>query len=124
LQTRAKLIVHQKTKPSLPMPLAIEITLNIFWIPLICLIFALGGFIFRSSQIARLRHQVRSLEKQNLQSDAEILVLQKENVALNDQLKNNPVPVIPLSPKESPDNLPDASSRKKLLGKSAANQRT
>jgi hypothetical protein len=71
-----------------------------------------------------LRDQVRRLEKQNLQTDAEILALQKENGLLQEQLKNNPVPVIPITTKENPDSLPDSGSRKKLLGKSAANQHT
>ncbi len=104
------------------MPLSIEITLNILWIPLACLISAIAGFILRSIQLNRLRDQVQSLEKQTLQADAEILTLQKENGLLQEQLKNNPAPVIPITTKESPDNLPDASSRKKMLGKSAAKQ--
>ena len=104
------------------MPLAIEITLNIFWIPLICVISLIAGFLPRSVQLNKLRAQIRRLEKQALQSDAEILALEKENGLLQEQLKNNPVPVIPITTKETPENLPDSSSRKKLLGKSTAKQ--
>ena len=104
------------------MPLTIEITLNIFWIPLACLISAFAGFILRSAQLNRLKEQVVRLEKQNLQTDAEVLALQRENGLLQQELKNNPVPVIPITTKENPDNLPDSASRKKLLGKSTANQ--
>jgi len=106
------------------MPLAIEITLNILWIPLACLISAIAGFILRSVQLNKLKDQVRRLEKQTLQADAEILALQKENGLLQEQLKNNPVPVIPITTKENQENLPDTGSRKKLLGKSTANQHT
>jgi hypothetical protein len=101
---------------------AIEITLNIFWIPALCIICAFGGFLFRSAQLNRLKGQIRQLEKQTLQSDAEILALQKENSQLQDQLKNNPVPVIPITTKENAENLPDAAARKKLLTKSSAKQ--
>jgi hypothetical protein len=101
---------------------AIEITLNIFWLPALCIICALGGFLLRSLQLHKLKEQVRQLEKQALQSDAEILALQKENSQIQDQLKNNPVPVIPITTKENPENLPDAAARKKLLTKSSAKQ--
>jgi hypothetical protein len=104
------------------MPLAIEITLNIFWIPLACLLAALAGFMLRRAQLHKLKDQIRKLEKQSLLVDAEILALQKENVLLEEQLRNNPVPVIPITTKENPETLPDAVSRKKLLGKSTAKQ--
>jgi hypothetical protein len=103
------------------MPLAIEITLNIFWIPLACLLSAIAGFVLRNSQLHQLREQIRKLEKQNLQADSEILTLQKANGLLQEQIKNNPVPVIPMTTKENPETLPDTASRKKLLGKSTAN---
>ena len=104
------------------MPLAIEITLNIFWIPLACLVSAIAGFALRSSQLHKLREQVRILERQNLQADSEILTLQKANGLLQEQLTNSTVPVIPImTTKENPETLPDTASRKKLLGKSTAN---
>ena len=104
------------------MTLAIVITLNIIWIPIICLVCAISGFILRSVQINKLKKQVFELEKQSCQSDAEILALQKENGLLQEKLKNVQVPVIPITAKENPDNLPDAPSRKKMLEKSSAKQ--
>ena len=104
------------------MPLAIEITLNILWIPLILLIGVIGGFIFRSAQLHRLKEKIFQLEKQSLHADAEILTLQKENAQLQEQVKNNAAPVIPLTPKESSENLPDTTTRKKLLAKSTAKE--
>jgi hypothetical protein len=103
------------------MPFSIDITLNILWIPLICLLFAILGFIFRSTQLNKLREQIHKLEMQMRQSDAEILMLQKDNGFLQEQIKNNPVPVIPITTKENTEVLPDASSRKKLLSKPTAN---
>ena len=104
------------------MPLAIEITVNILWIPLACLISAIVGFIFRSAQLNKLRGQMHRLENQMRQTDAEILSIQRENGFLQDQLKNSTAPVIPITTKESQENLPDSSARKKMLGKSTANQ--
>jgi len=104
------------------MPSTIEITLNIIWIPVLCLISALAGFLLRSNQLNRANRKVFELEKQSVNTDAEILSLHKEISVLQDQLKNNSAPVIPIKPKESNEELPDASSRKKLLSKSTAKQ--
>lgn len=104
------------------MPLAIEITLNILWIPVACLLSAIAGFVMRSAQLNKLRDHIHSLEKQNLQADAEILALEKANATILEQMKNNQVPVIPITTKENPETLPDSASRKKLLGKSTLKQ--
>ena len=101
---------------------AIEITINVLWIVFLCSVFAIAGFIFRRLQINKLRQQLRRLERQILLNDAELLSLQKEYIALQDKLKNGTVPVIPITTKEIPENLPDSGTRKKLLGKSASNQ--
>jgi regulator of replication initiation timing len=74
------------------MPFSIEITMSIWWIPLACLVGALVGFIFRSTQLNKLRYQIQSLENQVRESDAEILTLQKENGILQDQISKNVVP--------------------------------
>src|SRR5690348_11900094 len=97
------------------MPSTIEITLNIIWIPIFCLLSALAGFLLRSQQLNKAKRKVFELEKQSLNTDAEILGLHKEITILQDQLKNNSAPVIPIKPKETNEELPDASSRKKML---------
>ena len=102
------------------MPLAIEVTLNIIWIPLACIVSALLGFIIRSAQINRLKGQNMKLGRQCLNSDAEILSLYQEIAQIREQLKNSPVPVIPINSKEGADKTPDASTRKKMLGSSTA----
>ncbi|HYF33408.1 MAG TPA: hypothetical protein VD993_19925 [Chitinophagaceae bacterium] len=85
--------------------------------------FGIAGYLFRSSQLNKLSGRIKELEKEMLQNHAEILSLQKENAELTDKLKNNSVPVIPItggSGKENTaENLPDVTARKKLLGSSS-----
>ena len=106
------------------MVLAIVIT-NLIWIMVVaCLACGFIGFAFRSSILNKLRKRIEELEKEMLQNHAEILSLQKENIELADKLKNNPVPVIPITgtaKENTSDNLPDVSARKKLLGTSSKN---
>ena len=95
---------------------------NLTWILPLCLSFGIAGFLFRSNQIGKLNRRIKDLEKEMLQNHAEILSLQKENTELTYTLKNNTVPVIPITgtPKEnSNEPLPDVTTRKKLLGSSA-----
>ena len=68
--------------------------------------------------MGKLKSQIAKLENQIRHGDAELLALQKENVALQDRLSNNVVPVVPITSKENSEGLPDTNSRKKLLGKS------
>lgn len=78
----------------------------------------MAGYAFRSVVFKKLRSRIQELEAEMLQNHAEILALQKENTELANKLKNNPVPVIPITgaAKETPsENLPDAATRKKLL---------
>jgi hypothetical protein len=104
------------------MPFAIEITVNVLWILLACVLSLLAGVSFRTFQLNKAKRKVFELERQCIQTDAEILELHKEVGQLLNQLKNNPVPVIPITAKENPDNLPDTSNRKKLLSKSGTKQ--
>lgn len=103
------------------MLLAIVIA-NLIWILPLCIVFGIAGFLFRSNQIGKLNRRIKELEKEMLQNHAEILTLQKENADLTDKIKNNTVPVIPITgaPKDSTSEaLPDVTARKKLLGSSA-----
>ena len=104
------------------MLLAIEITINIIWIVLACLGFGFIGFMLRSAQIASFKDKFRGLEKEMLQNHAEILSLQKENSLLLNNIKNNSVPVIPITSKENTEATVDANLRKKLLSKPASTQ--
>lgn len=91
---------------------------NLIWTLPVCIGFGIAGYALRSAIIGKLNKRIHELEAEMLQNHAEILSLQKENTQLTDKLKNNPVPVIPITgaPKENPsENLPDVSARKKLL---------
>ncbi|HYE54473.1 MAG TPA: hypothetical protein VD996_06500 [Chitinophagaceae bacterium] len=102
--------------------LAIGIT-NLIWIlPVACVFSAIIGFAVRGAQTSKLRSRVNELEKEMLNNHAEILALQKENTLLQDKLKNNSVPVIPItgsSKENAGEGVPDVASRKKLLSSSA-----
>ena len=95
---------------------------NLIWILPLCLAFATAGFLLRGNQIGKLRGRIKELEAEMLQSHADILALQKENAQLSDKLKNNSVPVIPITgtgKENTSEPMPDVSARKKLLGSSA-----
>jgi hypothetical protein len=103
------------------MLLAIGFT-NLIWIFPVCVGFAVIGYAFRGARLLKLKRRVEELEREMLQNHAEILSLQKENTELQDKLKNNPVPVIPItgSGKENAaEGGSDVGSRKKLLGSSS-----
>ena len=108
------------SKPLRNFMLAIVIA-NLIWILPLCIGFGLAGYAFRSVVIKKLRSRIQELEADMLHNHAEILALQKENTELADKLRNNSVPVIPITgaAKDNPgDNLPDAATRKKLLSTS------
>ena len=91
---------------------------NLIWVLPVSIGFGIAGYALRSAIIAKLNRRIHELEAEMLQNHAEILSLQKENTELADKLKNNPVPVIPITgaPKENPtENLPDVAARKKLF---------
>lgn len=92
---------------------------NLIWAVPIGIGFGIAGYTMRSVVIRKLRRRVHELESEMLQNHAEILSLQKENAQIADKLKNNPVPVIPItgsSKENTTENLPDVAARKKLLG--------
>jgi hypothetical protein len=58
------------------------LSISIFWLPVIVLISAAVGFLFRSYQIAKCKKRILSLETEMLSNHAEILKLQQELVSL------------------------------------------
>ena len=102
------------------MLLAIVLSNLILTVP-VCIGCGIAGYAMRSVMIRKMRKRVQELEAEMLQNHAEILSLQKENTQLTDKLKNNPVPVIPITgnAKENPtENLPDVTARKKMFSSS------
>ncbi len=104
------------------MLLGIDVTLNLLWLPVLSISFALFGFAFRSVQIQKLNKRIGELEREMVQNHAEILSLQKENIQLQEKVKNSAVPVIPITSKEIAVDQQDVALRKKLMGKSVGNQ--
>lgn len=58
--------------------LFIEISLNLLWIPVMALVFALLGYAWRREQTRKARREITVLENEMLKNHAEILFLQKE----------------------------------------------
>lgn len=99
--------------------LAFQFTINILWLIPVAIVAFIVGLLFRSAQIARVRSRIAELDKDLLNSHAEILELHQEKAELEKRLKDPLIPVIPIkSNKEenNPEKLPDVGMRKKLLG--------
>jgi uncharacterized protein YbcI len=103
--------------------LAIPITVNLFLL-VGCLAFsALIGFVFRSGQIISLKNKISQLEKEMLETHAELLDLHRSKVHLEEKLKvSSPIPVIPINvvAEEKSEKMPDVTMRKKLLSQKSA----
>ena len=94
--------------------LAIELTLDVFVLSGIVLVFFFLGFMIRRKQIKRLRKKIFELEKEMLSNHADILELQKSKALLEQNLHASKIPVIPLNPSkdEGGDKLSDKTLRK------------
>jgi hypothetical protein len=81
--------------------LFIPLTIDMVWLcGLIAGSFTIG-FLFRSGQLKKVKKKVAGLEKEMVVSHAEILELQKDKVALQEQLKGTSnIPVIPITAKD------------------------
>ena len=85
------------------------LTLDFIVNPIILLVAMVGaalvGFITGKSKLARKENKIIQLENEVMNSHAEILDLQKAYIALEHQLKDQSIPVIPMTKingKESP----------------------
>jgi hypothetical protein len=98
--------------------LAISISINILWLPVLMMISAFVGFLFRSQQIIKLKKQVSSLEKEMLNSHAEILQLHEEIVRVQTKQTNSQSLVVSMKDvsgqEENKELLKDISKRKKV----------
>ena len=98
--------------------LAIEISVNVLWLPFIILFSALAGYTLRSQQIKRSRRRILSLEDEMLNNHAEILKLQEQLAELQKSLAtNNKSKVVPMkdpAQDEKKDN-PDSTERKRTI---------
>jgi Tfp pilus assembly protein PilN len=93
-----------------------NLSISILWLPLIVLLAAFAGFLFRSSQIAKSKKRIIYLENEMLRNHAEILKLQQEMI---ENERNNVLAhksrVVPM--KESPPDENSEAVQKKKLNK-------
>ena len=97
--------------------LAIQLSINVLWLPLLVILSAICGFAYRSSQITKFKKQISSLEKEMLNSHAEILKLQEEMVRLQKNNSNSKSLVVAMKdmPAEDSNELrKDKSTRTKV----------
>ena len=97
--------------------LAITISINIIWLPVIAFISLVIGYMYRSHQIGKLESQISSLEREMLNSHAEILSLQQEMARAEKKSSNSKSLVVAMkevSTEEDKENLPDMANRKKV----------
>jgi hypothetical protein len=94
----------------------IEVTLNLFVLAGILFIAAVIGFFAKNVKLSSQRLNIERLEKEMLNSHAEILRLQKELAVLDNQTSQTPIVSIRDNTSESAkENLPDAGLRKKAF---------
>lgn len=95
--------------------LAITLTVNLFILAGVVAIAFLVGLLLRGSQISKWKKKVLSLETEMLRNHADILELQKEKAALEQNLKTLAIPVIPLNASKedkSSEKVSDIAKRK------------
>jgi hypothetical protein len=94
----------------------IEVTLNLFVLAGIFFVAAIIGFFIKNIKLSSQRTNIERLEKEMLNSHAEILRLQKELADLDKQSSQAPIVSIRDNASESTkENLPDAGMRKKVF---------
>ena len=98
--------------------LAIELSVNVLWLPFIILFSALAGFTLRSRQIKRSKRRILTLEDEMLNNHAEILKLQEQLAELqNNLVTGNKSKVVSMKDPvqdEKKDN-PDLPERKRTI---------
>ncbi|MBC7848514.1 MAG: hypothetical protein H7Y31_02200 [Chitinophagaceae bacterium] len=107
--------------------LVIAITVNIFVLPAVAIIFATLGFIIRGNKAHSLKLKLNDLEKEMLDSHAEILQLQREKIDLLKTMDTSGIPVIPITAatdEKISEKNPDVSYRKKLMDPSVTKKQS
>lgn len=101
--------------------LAIQISMNVFLFAAGGILCVLLGFMLRQGQLKKAAKQIIELEKEMLRSHSEIIDLHRQIDLVTNQtkpgatiLKLNDGPI-----GDEQSNLPDVSTRKKLLGKAS-----
>jgi hypothetical protein len=67
--------------------LLIKLSIDIIWLPVFLGGTFITGFLLRNKQLKKAKKRIAELEKEMVDSHAEILELQKENLVLEEKLK-------------------------------------
>ena len=78
---------------------------NVLWLPLMIILPAVAGYLFRSKQLAKSKKRILSLENEMLNNHAEILRLQKELVSFEKEARANKTRVVSIKDVTSEDPL-------------------
>lgn len=93
-----------------------NMTISIFWLPIIILAAVLTGFFFRGAQIMKSKKRIIYLENEMLSNHAEILKLQQNLVELEKKqdlsFRSRVVPMKDSSPENAENS--DSAQRKKI----------
>lgn len=97
--------------------LAITLTVNLLLFAIAVGLAFLVGFLLRGSQLKKWKKKVIELETEMLRNHADILDLQKDKAALEQNLKTIAIPVIPINASKDDkngDKLSDGAMRKQV----------
>ena len=96
-----------------------QTSISLLWLPLIILVSAYAGYIFRSAQLAKARKRILSLENEMLSNHAEILKLQQELVQIEKEnnLSTKSRVVLMKDKDAQPEENPDAAQKKSIKNK-------
>ena len=102
----------------------IEISVNVFVLVIMLASAALIGYLPRTARLRKAQRTITRLEKEMLANHAEILTLQKEMNAHNNQSSRTPiVPIRENGGETKKEALPEPAVRKKVIsGGSSGNQ--
>lgn len=87
------------------MIMLITIPVNLFLLGGALVVSFLVGFMIRSSELAKTKKKVTSLETEMVSNHAEILNLQKEKADMEKKFKSNTSPVIPMTSQKDDKNV-------------------
>ncbi|HUB59505.1 MAG TPA: hypothetical protein VL978_02320 [Puia sp.] len=77
-----------------------DLTIDIYVLAALLVLAMVAGFLFRSRQLAKKKRQIGELEHEKMQAYAELLELQKDYCELEQKVKEEDSPVIPIMKKQ------------------------
>ncbi len=77
-----------------------DLSIDIYLLTSLLLLAMVGGFLFRSRQLAKKKRQIEELEQEVMEAHAELLETQKDYCALESKFTQVDSPVIPIKKKQ------------------------